>query len=427
MPTQLITLPCSDLLLGMYVCELDRPWTETPFPVKGFHIRRIEDLETLRLFCKQVVIDTTRGVSPRRQRAANLTILSSARKRSPPVAEIAVSHDVYKITGAVKQEIDTVERLYQELSTLYDKVIISARNDKPLRLASLTRVSGGIRNSIIRCPDAFIWFLNTNSHDSCLLNHSLRAAVWSLLLTRHIGYSTADMDVVFLGTLLADIGMAKLPESLVRKTGGFGRREYLAYRKHVRMGEDLLRIEGEVDNNVTSIVRAHHERHDGLGFPRGQRGDQIPVMARIANLAYCYDRLLKHGARGVTVAPANAVRRLYKQRKLKFTEQLVFEFIQVLGLYPAGSIVELTSREIAIVVEQNPGEKLQPKIALVTDDNKSLLKKPRLVNPVDNKSAADNWTVIRALELGSYAIQPENLREEIFGKRIGIGKFGVRV
>lgn len=422
----LTRIPCADLLLGMYVTELDRPWSETPFPINGFHIRRTEDLETLRLFCKQVVIDTSRGVAPRRKRDKNLTILSSARNRSPVASQMRVVHDQYQRSKSVKQEIDNAERLYSELGVRLNQVIKNAREEQKLQLENLNPVTRGIRESIIKCPDAFIWFLNTNTQEQCLLKHSLHSAVWALLLGRHVGFSAADMDLLFVGTLLADIGLAKFPEELVRKTGRFSRREYLAYQKHVRIGEDLLRVEGDVDKSIIGIMRAHHERHDGLGFPRGQRGDQIAVPARIANLAYCYDRLLKHGSEGVRVAPANAVSRLYKQRKLKFTEQLVFEFIQVLGMYPAGSIVELSSGEVAIVVEQNPGEKLTPKMALLTDANKQRRKKFPLINPAQEKSAADRHTVVKALDNGSYGIHPEQLREAIFGKRIGFGKLGIR-
>lgn len=417
---------CHDLLLGMFIAELDRPWKETPFPIDGFHLRRIEDLETLKLFCHDVVIDLTRGVAPKRQRAAALTILSSARKRSPPVAEMVVNHLEYQASRSVKQEVDTAERLYSELGTLYNSVIENARQGRPLRLETLHQAIAGIRECVVRCPDAFIWFLNTNGQENCLLPHSLRATIWALLLGRHVGLPTADMDVLGKGTLLADLGMVKFPRELLHKTGCFRRREYLAYQKHVRISEDLLRIDGNVDNSIMSIVRAHHERHDGHGFPRGQRGDQIPMLARFANLAYCYDRLLRPGPNGVRVAPANALSRLFKQRKLKFVEQLVFEFIQVQGMYPAGSLVELNSREIAVVIQQNPADKLQPVFALLTDEAKNLLKKPRVVQPAEARSPGSEFAVLKPLELGSYGIHPQAMREAIFGRRIAIGKLGIR-
>ena len=413
--------------MGMFIAELDRPWKDTPFPPDGFHIRRTEDLETLKLFSKEVVVDTTRGVAPRKQRHVSVTILSSARNRSPEAMKVRVNHDAYTASKTVKQELDNVERLYHELGELLSNAISAARNDQRLHLEKFSGTSRKIRESVIRCPDAMIWFLNTNSQENCLLKHSQRAALWAVLLARHMGFSAENMQSVFMGTLLADIGMAKFPEELVRKTGSFSRREYLAYQKHVRISEDILRIEGDVDKDCISIVRCHHERHDGLGFPRGQRGDQIPVMARIAHLAYCFDRLLRHGAEGVIHAPANAASRLYKQRKLKFTEQLVFEFIQILGTYPAGTLVELASRELAVVIEQVPNEKLSPKMALITDDQKQPLKKPRLFDPTDGKQRNENRTVLKALDSGSYGVVPERLRDAIFGKRIGIGKLGIRI
>ena len=423
---QYIRIPSSDLLLGMFVAELDRPWKDTPFPINGFHIRRIEDLESVRRFCKHVVVDITRGKAPRKQKAPNLTILSSARKRAPAATAVPVNHDAYEASRSVKQEIDHFEDAHAALRASFDQVIERARVDEPLGLAGLSVHVAKVMDSVCRSPDTAVWFLNTQTDDPCLLKHSLRAAVWAGLLGRHMGMPREDLDILVLGTLLADIGLARFPTALVTKTGRFTHKEYMAYQKHVRIGEDVLRVDGTADSRIVGIIRSHHERNDGLGFPRGQQGEQIPVLARITHLAYCFDRLLKpfHGEH--RVSPATAISRLYKQRSLKFTEQLVFEFIQALGMYPSGSLVEVASREVAVVVEQNPGEKLQPKMAVILDAEKKPLPRVRLVDPVVDANAALPMAISKVLSPGSFGIDINSLREQILGKRIALGKFGIR-
>jgi HD-GYP domain-containing protein (c-di-GMP phosphodiesterase class II) len=425
-PDPFTRVPCSDLVVGMFVAELDRPWKDTPFPINGFHIRRIEDLEALRRFCKHVVIDVSRGKAPKKMKPRELTILSSARKRAPAASAIAVRHDVYPITRSVKQEIDSLEQAYEALAKAFGQVIANARDEKPLGLTQLATPQTALLDSLCRCPDAAVWFLNTQSQRDAQLQHCLRAAIWAVLLGRHIGLTREELDTLLQGTLLADIGLARFPPSLVTKSGPFSRKEYLAYQKHVRIGEDILRVDGEASAQVINILRNHHERHDGRGFPRGQQGEQIPLLARIAHLAYSYDRLLKPFNARQPVVPATAVSRLYKQRMLKFMEQLVFEFIQSLGMYPAGSLVEVASHEVAVVVEQNPGEKLQPRLAVLLDAEKKPLTKVRLVNPVEDRSSALAMAITKALPPGSYGIDVNSLREQIFGKRIAIGKFGIR-
>lgn len=76
----LLSLSSAELLLGMYVCELDCAWSKTPFPMGGFHLKNAEDIEVLAKHCKHVVIDTNKGAQPRRTRENQLTILSSARR-----------------------------------------------------------------------------------------------------------------------------------------------------------------------------------------------------------------------------------------------------------------------------------------------------------------------------------------------------------
>jgi len=173
------------------------------------------------------------------------------------------------------------------------------------------------------------------------------------------GFSRKDIDALLMGAFLADIGMAKFPPEFVTKSGSFSRKEYLTYCKHVRIGVDIVGAEEKIDSRVIDIIRAHYERHDGLGFPSKQSGDQIPTLARIANLAYSYEWLLRSSL-VADQSHASAISRLYKQRKLKFAEQLVFEFIKALGMFPAGSVVELENGSIGIVTEQNPNQRLTP-------------------------------------------------------------------
>jgi hypothetical protein len=188
---------------------------------------------------------------------------------------------------------------------------------------------------------------------------------------------------------------------------------------------DLLRIEGEVDPAVIAIVRGHHERHDGRGFPRNQRGDEIAIPARVANLAYSYERLLKRSSRS-DLSPATAISRLYKQRKIKFPEQLVFEFLKALGMFPAGSVVELATGEIGIVTEQNPNQRLTPKITVVTTNRKKLKKEFDEINQGEQKDLERVKAITRSLKAGSYDVNPADFTERLFGRRFGWGKLGLR-
>lgn len=423
--TKWTKVDCKDLALGMFVIELDRPWHDTPFPVNGFHLRKFDQIQSLRMMCNYVYIDTNRGAGRRKSKTEHLTILSSARERAPSSMELIVNNDAYPRTKSVKQEIDKASYLYTQLTNRLNEAIKIARDHKPLNVKVLSKLGEETIDCVIRNPDAFIWILNTGKPSDFILNHSIRASIWATIFACHVGFARDNIEALFLGTLLADIGMAKFPPEFIAKKGPFSHKDYRAYQKHVKIGADILGAEEKIDERVVDIVRYHHERHDGRGFPDRKSGDQIPPLARVANLAYSYERLLKQSS-DFDQSPAMAISRLYKQRKIKFAEQLVFEFIKALGMFPTGSVVELENGSIGIVTEQNPNQRLTPKIVVITTSRKQRLKKFLPINQNSEKDSRTNKLIARSLRKGSYNTDPGELTPRIFGTRIGVGKLGLR-
>ncbi|MCG8413803.1 MAG: DUF3391 domain-containing protein [Pseudomonadales bacterium] len=422
----LITLDTHDLLIGMFVCELDCPWSVTPFPMGGFHVKKVEDIEVLQKFCKVVTIDTNKGAEPARRRKTDLTILSSARKAAPPASAVKVNRDTYPSTHSTKQLLDKSVRAYEQLQDQFQLVCDSIRDGQCVDLQSLHLNSNALIESLLANPQALIWILFTDGAPRHTFSYCVRAAIWAAILGRQVGLKRNDIDTLFMGTLLCDIGMNLLPERLVTKRGLFRKKEYLAYRKHVDLGVDLLSQYADPDEQVIRIVRCHHERHDGLGFPRGVKGDQIPSLARYATLAFCFERLLRSNLEHGQISPARAIARLYKQRVLKFPEQLVVEFIHVMGMYPTGTLVKLCSGELALVLEQNDTQRLFPKIALLSNAKRKLLSKPKVIDLAAESSDA-NRGISCSIDPGKYPLQLSQYRMEFFGTKIGVGSLSIRL
>lgn len=422
----LITLDVRDLLIGMYVCEIDCLWSVTPFPMGGFHVKKVEHIETLQKFCKVVTIDTNRGAEPARRRKTDLTILSSARKAAPQASAVKVQRDNYPVSHSIKQLFDKSLTAYEQLQDQFQTICDNIREGQCVDLQSLHTHSNTLIDSLIANPQTLIWLLFTDGESRQTFSYCIRAAIWSAMLGRQIGLKRADIDTLFMGTMLCDIGMNLLPERLVTKRGVFRRKEYLAYRKHVELGADLLSQYADPDEQVIRIVRNHHERHDGLGFPKAVKGDQIPSLARYATLAYCFERMLRTNNEHSRVSPARAIARLYKQRALKFPEQLVVEFIHVMGMYPVGTLVKLCSGELALVLEQNESQRLFPKVALLSDPKRKLLSKPQVIELTDQASDK-NRGISCSIDPGKYPLKLSQFRDAFFGKKIGLGPLSIRV
>lgn len=423
----LLKLESRDLLIGMFVADLDCNWSATPFPVGGFHVRKVDEIQTLQKFCKHVFIDTNRGMAPRAQNKNQLTILSSARKAVPVPAALKIDRSAYADTKTIKQSIDRAFELYTELQTGFHATTVAIRNGDNLNLKDLNKPMEAMIDCIITNPQTLIWLLNTDPTDSRSSNYCVRAAIWATVLARQIGMNRNQMSVLFLGTLLADIGMYLLPEKLIHKRGAFRKKEFLAYRKHVEFGVELLAQHKELDDRVSTILHCHHERHDGRGFPRRLRGEQIPALARFASLAYCFERLLGSNLPDGRCSPAKAMSKLYKQRVLKFPEQLVSEFIHLLGMYPVGTVLSLATKELAIVLEQNPIEKLFPRVAVITSAEGIVLSEPKILDLVNEKQAEISRAIVGVPDVNRIPFKPSDYTFRFSGKKLGLGPLSFRV
>lgn len=423
-------LNTNELLKGMYISNIDCAWSKTPFDMGGFHIRSTGDIEILKKYCNFVIIDMNKGVKPRQQRVDNLTILSSARKAVKAPVAIKVDREIYSVTHTIKKQIDKsllhYEQLIKHLTEFGDQL---RGGDVPL-LNYLNHYVELMTDNILANPQTLIWLLNTDSSRSGQAVYSVRAAIWAAILGRETGLGKRDIQVLFLGTLLADAGMNFLPERLINMTGPFRKKEFRAYQRHVQLGMDLLNKYPELDGRIASIVRCHHERHDGRGFPRGLKSEQVPLFARYASLAFCFERLLRRQSTAESVSPVKAMAKLYKQRVLKFPEELAVEFIRILGTYPIGSLVELSNGEIAIVLEQTEGEKLAPKVALLSNHQKVKLGKPKQINLSSDKSKQEGLFIksaVTARVAKSVGVDAADYTFAFYGLKVALGPLSLRL
>lgn len=407
----------------MFVYELDCPWDRTPFSPSGFHLKTVENIQMLTKFCKSVHIDISRGAAPTRLKRNNLTILSSARKASPASATIKVDRNYYSVSASFKQQLDSTDKHYQQLLQNFEQLTQKIQAHEELDFICLEESVTGLVDSALANPQTLVWCLNTDPLPVNTTAYCVRAAVWATLLARQIGLVRSEIEILFLGTLLADVGLHLLPQDLRETRGKFLKKEFVAYKNHVQLGLELLAKYPGIDQRAIRIVRCHHERNDGLGFPKGLRGEQIPALARFANLAYCFERILGSLSAGRNVSPAKAITRLYRQRDLKFPEQLVVEFIHLMGMYPIGTLVELNTGEVAIVLEQHEEEKLSPKIAILTSDTQINLVKPKLVQL---GAAGEVRTVLSSLGPVHKQVRAADYRFSFVGRWLGFSTFGRR-
>jgi len=211
--------------------------------------------------------------------------------------------------------------------------------------------------------------------------------------TPEIAELKRDLRSLAMGGMLFDIGKLGLDPELLETARQLSEQEFQQVRSHVKLGLEMIQGSALVNTDVIDMISYHHERYDGSGYPKGMRGDDIPVFARMAAIVDCYDAVTSHRGYAVAIAPADAVKLLNDWKDVDFQGELVEEFIQAVGIYPAGTLVELSNGEVGVVMASDSARRLRPRILVLLDADKNELPSPRLVD-LAPESRGDDGTYL---------------------------------
>lgn len=406
-----------DLEIGMFVSDLDRPWHQTPFPIQGFHIRSQDDVRSLVSYCKWVVIDVaeTRD-SVEQHKPGNRAFAGNARRTGnnrevvhlPP---LSIKEPVsYENVTTMKKELKMSRKVMMDAEASLHRVFDAVNHGDAPDLREVATVTRQMVASAIRNPDALLWLSRTRHHDDYTYRHSLNTAVWALVCGRQLGLNEGLLNHLGLGCLLSQIGKLDLPDTILVNEGKLDADDFVIYRTYVEKGVAKL-VDTGVSRAVISVVQGHRERHNGSGFPEGVRGDRIPLLAKVAGLAEYFETLIGPRDAGEPMTPARAVNLLYEMRNIEFQEDLAEQFIRAIGIYPTGSLVELTDGQRGIVVSHTPERRLWPKVMVMTDRAHQPLRSARILDLAkynESRSAHEALTIAECLPYGTEGLHPEH-------------------
>jgi HD-GYP domain-containing protein (c-di-GMP phosphodiesterase class II) len=395
-------VPVEQLQFGVYISALDRPWEGTPFMFQGFILKNDRQLEALKQYCKKVVIDTEKGSDLDDRK------LLGGGPRGPSVLATIKQKVKYEEQTSVDVELPRARAAQAKTEVVIQDMLGSVKAGKAIDAPRVREAVTNMTDSVVRNPDAMLLLAKMKEKGERNLDRAVGVSIYMITFGRFLQLPREQLDLLGMLGLLQDVGKMRLPSELLDKTDPLSDTEHQTCRSHVTHSVNILKESTGIPPELPGLAGLHHERYDGTGYPKGLKGQEIGLFGTIAGLVDCFDALTHPRPYGEALAPSNALSMLYNWRDTRFDGPLVEQFIQCIGIYPVGAIVELNSGEMGIVIAQNLARRLQPRIMVVLDAN-GQPKKPQMILDLarDPKMNADTpYRIKRTLEKGSVNIDP---------------------
>jgi putative nucleotidyltransferase with HDIG domain len=381
------TIAVEDLRVGMYI-QLDGGWLSHPFPLSSFRISGADQIRTLH----GLGLGKVRWVPEKSELEPEATEPAAAASEAATQAP-ALEEAVIPVTPATPEELQAqqhaqwlagqraalrlCEAQYHEASDAWRGALdlVSAR---PHETGASTRaLTQAMLDKMLAADDVGIRLVAGGGDRAAA--HALNVTVISLLIGRTLGLDENELADLGVGALLHDVGKLEVPERYRHAEDGFGAAEQAAYREHVAKGVVQAR-RMQLSPGALSVLAQHHEHADGTGFPMQLSGERLAMGARIVAIVDHYDKLCNPCSRSLPLTPHQAVAMLFAQGRQRYDTTVLNTFIRMMGVYPAGSLVQLTDDRYAMVVGVNSSRPLKPRV--LVHDNESASRISRRPEPL---------------------------------------------
>lgn len=355
------TVEPQDLRIGMFI-HLDGGWMSHPFPLSSFKIGSAEQIETIRsLGLKRLRWSPERSDLPAGDAVAVVdNDLPQAPAPAPAPEDPAAQA---RRLAEVRAEAELVavrqcERQYHEACRDLRRINDAIAGEPQLAREGAKALTQALLDKMLVDGELCVRVLGEPTGDRHSA-HAINVAVVSLLLARSLNLGSSDMTDLGTGALLHDMGKLALPDRVRLPHEDFSSAEASLYRDHVAHGITQGRRMG-LSAGALLVVAQHHELADGTGFPKGVTAERMSIGARIVALVNYYDNLCNAASPSKSLTPHEALSRMFAQSRQKFDATILNGFIRMMGIYPPGSLVQLSDDRYAMVTSVNSARPLKP-------------------------------------------------------------------
>ncbi|MFZ3422310.1 HD-GYP domain-containing protein [Vibrio harveyi] len=385
---------------GLHI-RLPLKWNDHPFLLNSFKIKDQEQVEMIRHLGVKFVY-----FNPEQSDASPLPA-------NQPQVEVRQDNTLdLEAQKLWKEKQKRIEKL-----SAYRRRVIQCEKEFERSLARMRSVMTKIRNRPVdavgeaqqliddivdklMCDDnVTLHLMNGKNEFEDIYFHSLNVAVIAMMIGRAKGYSAEQLKALSFAALFHDMGKIKIPTAILRKQVPLTEPESNYLKLHTKYGLDMANQIEDFPDSAKTVIAQHHELRDGSGYPEGLKGDEIDELAQVIIVANAFDNLCHTSIAAEQKIPYTALSHLYKNCKHLYKEENLNILIKFMGVFPPGTVVQLSNNMVGLVISVNASHLLFPNV-LVYDP-----AVPRTQAPIIDLASKDIKIV--------NAIHPSKLPEKI--------------
>lgn len=385
--------------LGMYVRSFGGAWLDHPFWRSRFILKTDVDVEKVRQSgVPYLVIDDELGLGPAvsepcTHQAAGSVGRTSSKQAARGIRWTEPEHNTERF------ERQRAKALLARSTKILRTAFADVRLGRAVRMDEVSGVVDEVLQSVDRTPRTLLEMLRLKKKDEYTYMHSVAVCTLMVNVARHLGKSIAETREYGLAGLLHDLGKMGIDDEILNKAGKLTQAEFSAVRNHPEHGYQILAQSPGMPEMALDVCRHHHEKIDGTGYPFGLPENAISLAARLGAICDVYDALTSERVYKNASTPVEAVSQMWNWEG-HFDPALLFTFMQSIGVFPLGMVVQLRSNRLALVLE-NKRRSTRPRVFAFYDTREHTFVKPEVV-VIDDGLAADS--VVAPAKLDEWGI-----------------------
>ena len=380
------------LRLGMYV-DLNCSWFKHPFPRRSFKLTSQNQITTIKGLGLATVLVYPRESDPETDEEGNAiqppppstgvsetTAQTSATEAIVEPEAPTPAEEEQPTHGDYHQAVELASTAYRQMLDQSSQMMKNLVSGSEEGLRHAQTMIGGLSTLLTNTEAAGTVASAFDSEDVANANqlHALNVATLSMIVAQQFDIDQEALQLIGMAGLLLDVGEQRIPRHILQTRARRSEVENVKYQLHPYLGVEMLRRFPGFPEEVLDVIRSHHERLDGSGYPEKLKGDQISLPTRIVSAVDHYDALVNSFHPEDALSPAEALATMYKHQQRLFSPEVLIAMIQTLGVFPPGTVVTLTDGSFGQVLNINFKYRLKPLVLL--HDQAAPADQPRTVD-----------------------------------------------